>query len=171
MERNQSGKRKFQISNCHQTCILKCFDRTVFQEKTQATLSHSVPSATLQSSRFAIALAIESTLSRTSATVYVWPVKPQVYGLRECFNGLRPCFSEYMNSPTVMLSGRGTGGSARAQAGDSKTMMAFNWVKGTIGKTLLLRLQISLKIRFYSTSILFALELLEPRPSELLPRH
>jgi hypothetical protein len=76
-----------------------------------------------------------------------------------------------MNSSTVMLSGRGTGGSALAQAGDSKTMMAFNWVKGTIGKTLLLRLEISLKIRFYSTSILFALELLEPRPSELLPRH
>lgn len=108
---------------------------TVFQENTQATLSHSVPLATLQSSRFAMALAIESTLSRTSATLYVWPVNPQVYGLRDSSNDLRPCFSEYMNSSTVMLSGRGTEGRARAQAGDSKTMIAFCWAIGMIGKT------------------------------------
>lgn len=114
---------------------------TVFQEKTQATLSHSAPLTTLQSSRFAMAFAIASTLSRTSATVYVWPVNPQVYGLRDSFNDLRPCFSEYMNSSIVMLSGRDTGGSARAHAGDSKTMIALCWIKGRIGKTILLRLE------------------------------
>jgi len=135
---------------------------TVFQENTQATLSHSVPLATLQSSRFAMALAIKSTLSRTSATVYVWPVNPQVYGLRDSSNDLRPCFSEYMNSSIVMLSGRDTGGSARAHAGDSKTMIPLCWIKGRIGRTMLPRLGIPLEIRPYSTSSLYALGLLAP---------
>lgn len=82
---------------------------TVFNEKMQATLSHSVSSLGDHPRRFPIARARDSRRSMDSLSVNVLPVNPHVNGFLLLAMGYRPYLSVVRNSAIGMLSGGSNG--------------------------------------------------------------
>lgn len=87
------------------TRLLLCRILTQFRAKMPTTLSQGVPSFGCQFNRFESALARSSDLWKNSETEYVFPVRPQVKGLRLWDGGHRPYTFSLMNCAIVIESG------------------------------------------------------------------